>query len=658
MGRTAEETARNLSSWIGGRTFLWMLESLDEDHELERFFSGIPGFCNSKVVDDPLGTYIRPNAEKVSEALIGLVHHTLSSSLIPKTVKQERIVICREAVDVISLLISPQIMRRVLYKEWEGLLNCVEFGLFLRRANHADPLTAHWSRCMVAVILTTVQEHDDLWFELAIGHLGVSRADLRNYLAHGDSMLLANCIHTIRFWVSDYSMHHWVRPADLQSKTLESVSKFEVRQTLPPLQHAFCLMWNKVVLLARGTRSRDAHFLWVLILRHMRNIYIGLHQGTNAVPTAFSASTCIEDSILGASSSYPLCNIKSHHPVRPATCLLTGQHDAAPDTLPSANLDLGNIHPANPQSSSGLPATPSDFELAVLQSLTTIPTPFYVYEPDLYGLRNEIALRARSGGSYHSRLDSINTFRNIRHIYIALHRDIEAAPATIPIFTADSDLIPLFHPPHPLLNMADPCQCLGPPSHFHEVAIGIIGETADGPGTFSSAVLSHDAVLNTATPPAKPGVPSTSAQNPNHASTHSAEALLHSDIPVASQHLVLMTTFSPPATPATRISPINIEGHHLCTTSLDSAIVGATQGVPHILAISSEPVLRTYPIRAFFEFRSILPRPPLAASSSHGDFLAPKQNEDPTIPLPTFLVHCVCVCQLRPSATHSPQTHL
>ncbi|KAI0246551.1 hypothetical protein BJV78DRAFT_1253830 [Lactifluus subvellereus] len=414
---------------------------------------------------------------------------------------------------------------------------------------------------MVSVILTTVQEHDDLWFELAIGHLNVSRADLQNYIAHGDSVLLANCIHTIRFMVSDYTMHGWARHASLRSKTLESVSKFEVRQTLPGLQHAFCLVWNEVVLLAKNARSRDTHFMWVLILRHIRNIYIELHQGTNAAPTAFSASTCTEDGILGDAWSYPFCNIGSHHP-------------------------------ANSQSSSGLPVR------------RPISAPFYgsPHEPDIYyGLRNEIALRARSGESYHSRLDSINTLRNI---YIALPWDIEAAPAAIPICTAGSDLIPPFHPP------------------------------------------------------AEPGVPSTSTQNPNHASTYSAEALPHGDIPAAPQHLVLVATFSPPATLATRISPVDIEGHRLCTTSLDLATVDATQGVPHILAISSEPVLRTYPIRAFFESRSILPRPPLAASSSHGDSLAPKQNEDPTIPLPTLLVHCVCLCQLRPSAMHSPQIHL
>jgi hypothetical protein len=33
---------------------MWTFDCLDEDHELERFFSGLPGFRSSKLVKDPL----------------------------------------------------------------------------------------------------------------------------------------------------------------------------------------------------------------------------------------------------------------------------------------------------------------------------------------------------------------------------------------------------------------------------------------------------------------------------------------------------------------------------------------------------------------------------------------------------------------------------
>src|SRR6266702_3311082 len=54
MDKTTEGTALNSPSEIDTRAFMWTFDSLDEDHELERFFAGLPGFRSSKVVDDPL----------------------------------------------------------------------------------------------------------------------------------------------------------------------------------------------------------------------------------------------------------------------------------------------------------------------------------------------------------------------------------------------------------------------------------------------------------------------------------------------------------------------------------------------------------------------------------------------------------------------------
>ena len=55
LSKTAEDVARKLSPAIDGRALLWTLDRCDEDQELLRFFEGIPSFCNSKVLEDPLG---------------------------------------------------------------------------------------------------------------------------------------------------------------------------------------------------------------------------------------------------------------------------------------------------------------------------------------------------------------------------------------------------------------------------------------------------------------------------------------------------------------------------------------------------------------------------------------------------------------------------
>ena len=49
------------------------------------------------------------------------------------------------------------------------------------------------------------------------------------------------------------------------------------------------------------------------ILRHIRNVFLSLHQHTDSAPTQFSASTGDLDHILQQRSSYPLCKVSDHH---------------------------------------------------------------------------------------------------------------------------------------------------------------------------------------------------------------------------------------------------------------------------------------------------------------------------------------------------------
>ena len=65
----------------------------------ERFFSGLPGFRNSKVVKDPLPNLTEDKREELFEALTGLLDRTLSSDLLPESVKNQRAIICMKAID-------------------------------------------------------------------------------------------------------------------------------------------------------------------------------------------------------------------------------------------------------------------------------------------------------------------------------------------------------------------------------------------------------------------------------------------------------------------------------------------------------------------------------------------------------------------------------
>ncbi|KAH8993082.1 hypothetical protein EDB86DRAFT_3078935 [Lactarius hatsudake] len=323
MEGVAEEYAQKSTSEIDRRILLWTLQTLDEDYELERSFANIPDFCSSTVLEDPLATFKTPNGEKMTEAVVGLMARTLSSDLLPHSTKQRRIMICNRAITEASLPIDQRTLERVLYNDWSGLLDSVEFGLLLRNARYRDPFAEYYSQCVVSVIIAKAQEHDDRWFELATDQLGISKATLQYYLANGDSTLIANCVFICRRTMQCYSEQGWNRDVYSRSKTLELVSRFNIQDALPELQHEFCDMWNELV---RNAGNRHSRNLSIHILKHIRNVYCGLHQGTSAAPTAFSSITSDRDSVLLFPQSYPLCTIAHHHPAK----------EKSPDDVPSA----------------------------------------------------------------------------------------------------------------------------------------------------------------------------------------------------------------------------------------------------------------------------------------------------------------------------------
>ena len=100
MQKTAEETALKSPSEIDTRAFIWTFNCLDEDHELERFFSGLPGFCSSKVVDDPLPRLLSDQRRNIRRALSGLLVRTLSSDLLSESVQKRRAMILAKAVNL------------------------------------------------------------------------------------------------------------------------------------------------------------------------------------------------------------------------------------------------------------------------------------------------------------------------------------------------------------------------------------------------------------------------------------------------------------------------------------------------------------------------------------------------------------------------------
>ena len=219
--------------------------------------------------------------------------------------------------------------------------------------NHARNY-AMLANTIAASIVVNALERDEQWFALAMVQLDVSAHVLRNYLAHGNSLSLATVIH-VTHRIRDVLLTVNLKMTFETWFLLQVLANFDAQNTLPELQHEFCAMWNEIVLDARSGRSR---LPYILVLIAIRQIYIALHQGTNAAPTAFTASTGVFDDILDLVSSYPLCTIQGHRHLRSvpraadgetipslaATPSTVSRHDLIPTTVsPSTRPDLHSL---------------------------------------------------------------------------------------------------------------------------------------------------------------------------------------------------------------------------------------------------------------------------------------------------------------------------
>ena len=313
--KTAQETASVLSAKNDRRVLRRIFDALDEDHELEQFFECIPGFCSSEVVDDPKGILAEMDSgnRDLTNALIRFWDNTLTSSFVTETIKKKRLMTCVKAAGSARLSFAARtILQRIILGGVDAVLRSVEIGhSLISLGNSDDEGLALLAQAIVARIIASIPvgERDYRWTTLVMDQLDITEDVLRGYLAHGDSVLLANLIHFTRQY-----FHSCQRlggdPVNYATQyILLSISEVHLQDTLPVLQHDFCALWNEIVLEAR---KNTVHGIPFYILRHLRQIYIALHRGTDSAPTTFSASTDEYNYILTQSSSYPLCNIPGH----------------------------------------------------------------------------------------------------------------------------------------------------------------------------------------------------------------------------------------------------------------------------------------------------------------------------------------------------------
>jgi hypothetical protein len=299
----AEEAVSERLLKIDVRILDWTITTLGDDDSLKKFFEAIPGFFNSKLVKH-LGAHLPGElAIKYYLALDGFLGRIWLSNSVNDSEKIRRLDIAANAISSISLIRDSD-LSSILYKYWDQVPQTLDMGQTLAHWTSTNNVTASYAQSIIARILASVQERDDRWITLASQVFGLSGQDLREKIAlEDDSVLLSILIHVTRQSLPFYYSCNW--------GVLEALSKFDIRNTLPRLRDDFCALWNEIV---QEARIRGSYTTPVSILLKIRQPYIALHQGTDAAPTAFSASTPDLYAILRQPSSYPLCHISTHHP--------------------------------------------------------------------------------------------------------------------------------------------------------------------------------------------------------------------------------------------------------------------------------------------------------------------------------------------------------
>ena len=326
LKKKAEESAREKSSDIDRQILDWTMNcALGDDDTLEKFVEAIPGFFDSKLVNIlPLGDEF---STRFSDTFDGFLDRTLSYNSVSDSVKLRRLDITMKAMNLVREDKVSSILEKFFFERYQ-LPQTVEMGHTLAYwCTSNNQRTAQYARCVVTKFLLTLQKRDDRWVELAARISGLPKRDLLDNIAHGgEDLLLAALIDVSRRVIHT---RDW--------KLMNTLTRIDIRQTLPRLQRDFCSLWNEFV-----QKGGSLPSTYRGVLRAIHHLYIEVHPMES------------QPALEGSQRAYPSCSVASHRPV-PNSPVLSTQPDPSPRHFTSA----GNILLGRVQESDNIAGSPS-----------------------------------------------------------------------------------------------------------------------------------------------------------------------------------------------------------------------------------------------------------------------------------------------------------
>ncbi|KAI0264201.1 hypothetical protein BC834DRAFT_275613 [Gloeopeniophorella convolvens] len=291
--KEAEEVAMRQPHAIDARALAWAFDSLDEDHELEQFAAGIPGFYNSATFGDPgiivNGMNALSHRGPILHEIIWLMHRSMRSVFLSEEKRKRRLEITFKAAFCISATwFLPEVPRP---RQLSLRLYTVELcgvGDDLSRAEDQD--VALSSQCVAALCVTRASAENDLWYPVLQRRFDISPARLHEYFNHGNSLLFANIIHFLQHAVlPNLGGTAHIPYAPMLEGTLSYLCSFEYNDTLPELRQQFCALWSRLTDpsdISNGRSSRS------IVLTCLLPLHDALHSSKHTTPQDSSPQTC------------------------------------------------------------------------------------------------------------------------------------------------------------------------------------------------------------------------------------------------------------------------------------------------------------------------------------------------------------------------------
>ena len=266
----------------------WLLGSLYHDKDFEQFLESITGFYRSDHVKNPEKIFRPFHEDQVPHAILSFVHRTLSSATTSNEIKQKRIKLSLDVMELDSHLHQRTFSESHLLSPTSKLttLECVDdlisYPLVDKMNGHPDTGDANrdpdvrlLANCITAIAVsrsTPPQTPDDHWSSIIERRLRfqISTPASPEQLA---SMKLVNLVRLVE-GLRSANLRHREKTV---SQTLLIARDFQASGAGHQYKVQFCSLWNELQDSATGDQRSNVG----LILRDIQTIYNTLHEGIN-----------------------------------------------------------------------------------------------------------------------------------------------------------------------------------------------------------------------------------------------------------------------------------------------------------------------------------------------------------------------------------------